>query len=285
MQSLFAPLQKQVEELAQILSLELPHEQNFVDLLLEAHGDLGVVSAETLGLCDLGGNVSSAAEEEMLKQAMELRSIAQTHVIARAPRKTTPPQAVENRERIAQPADPGLLGSIATAIATCRLARRSVSLRCWKSTITRNSSSCTGKPRRPNCWRCFTPCWRTGRTNAAASSACDDARFALIWEDCERSDAVALVRYLLSAVKQWQLDSGTRGIAFGLSAGLATLALPPKNYPAQQLLSAADAASAVPASAAATRSRVLSFRVFPSLLFPSFRRLCLGTHFVRGSAS
>jgi HD-like signal output (HDOD) protein/GGDEF domain-containing protein len=253
-QGLFESLQKQVAELAQILSLELPHDQSFVDLLLSAHEQLGVASAETLGSCAANACAANACaigsgeacsdepalvEDEMLQQARELRSLAQTQFIAREPRKTTPPSAVANRERIAQPADPGLLGSLATAIAASRLARRSISLTLLEIDDYPQVVFAHGQAAAARLLAMFHTVLANWTHEQGKVIRIDDARFALIWQDCQRSDAVARVRHLLAAVKQWQLASGERGVSFGISAGLATLALPPKNYPAQQLLSAA----------------------------------------------
>ena len=76
--------------------------------------------------------------------------------------------------------------------------------------------------------------------DAAGVTRTCDATFALVWEDCSRSDAVQAIREILSQTKTWRLPG--RGMAAGkltLSGGVATLAFPPRNFPPQQLIDAA----------------------------------------------
>lgn len=68
-----------------------------------------------------------------------------------------------------------------------------------------------------------------------------DGRFAVVIEDCDRQAAVALARRLVRGIRQWSLSQNPAPTsAVSLSAGLATLALPPKNFPAEDLIDAAQ---------------------------------------------
>lgn len=68
-----------------------------------------------------------------------------------------------------------------------------------------------------------------------------DDRFAVVFEGCERQPAVELARQLVRCVRQWSAEqTATQGHAISLSAGIATLAMPPKNFPCQDLIDAAE---------------------------------------------
>jgi GGDEF domain-containing protein len=69
----------------------------------------------------------------------------------------------------------------------------------------------------------------------------DDARFALVLRDCEREQGLDSVKRVARDIREWspgQPDADGRVLTF--SVGLATLLLPPKNYPAQDLIEAAE---------------------------------------------
>ena len=72
----------------------------------------------------------------------------------------------------------------------------------------------------------------------AMATLAGDACYALVWEDCSRSDAVQLVRQALEAAKSRRMLKVAADVT--LSAGLATLEVPPRNYPPHQLLDAAQ---------------------------------------------
>ena len=73
------------------------------------------------------------------------------------------------------------------------------------------------------------------------STSTGEATFALLWENCPRSDAVDAVRQVLQHVKAWRMPGPIgQDLEISLSAGVATLALPPKNFPPHQLIDAAQ---------------------------------------------
>jgi PleD family two-component response regulator len=68
-----------------------------------------------------------------------------------------------------------------------------------------------------------------------------EAQFALMWENTPRSEAVETVHSVLAQVKTWRPPAALgKDLGISLSAGVATLALPPKNFPPQQLIDAAQ---------------------------------------------
>jgi len=61
-----------------------------------------------------------------------------------------------------------------------------------------------------------------------------------VWEDCSRSDAVQSMRQAAAEAKQWWIGRSRSRGDLTLSAGLATLEIPPRNFPTKQLIEAAQ---------------------------------------------
>jgi len=66
-----------------------------------------------------------------------------------------------------------------------------------------------------------------------------DSRLAILWPDCPRSEAVRLARHILATIKPWSEEEFPIASNLSLSAGLATLEVAAKNFPAAELISAA----------------------------------------------
>ena len=79
--------------------------------------------------------------------------------------------------------------------------------------------------------------WTGERTEAVLVS---ESCYALVWDDCPRNEGVCLARQALKEVKPWSRHRLAGQAAVVLSAGLATVEAPPKNYPPQELIDAAQ---------------------------------------------
>jgi GGDEF domain-containing protein len=68
-----------------------------------------------------------------------------------------------------------------------------------------------------------------------------ESRFAVLMDGCERRRAVALAWKIVDSVRQWKLPASTT-VQSGLtvSVGLASLTMPPRNFPAEELLTASE---------------------------------------------
>jgi GGDEF domain-containing protein len=74
-----------------------------------------------------------------------------------------------------------------------------------------------------------------------ACAAHHESGFAVILPDCDRRLGVELANHLIEHVRQLARgELRDQGPPPEISVGLATVALPPKNFPAQDLLEAAD---------------------------------------------
>ncbi|MDX1943866.1 MAG: HDOD domain-containing protein [Pirellulaceae bacterium] len=252
-------LQSTVRDLAEVLDLQLPAEANYVQLLLESQTRLAELT------------VNAVAEPEPEHNLLELTGDLQREIAAvSSGRKTTTarrqpislmPPASAGRAPTAAPviashpcaatlafgaatriaADPGLLGRLTTAIARCRQARAPLSLALVEidrqQELVHVASSATIADLLHEL-RIALSQW-TGERLAAYQIG--DATFALIGEGCPRSDALQAVRGALRQVKTWQPPGDELAeTKLSLSAGIATLAFPPRNFPAEQLLDAAQ---------------------------------------------
>jgi HD-like signal output (HDOD) protein/GGDEF domain-containing protein len=68
-----------------------------------------------------------------------------------------------------------------------------------------------------------------------------ERQFAILLEDCDRRDAVEWLRHLLGDLRNWlQGKSGLRQTTVTVSTGLASLAVPSKNFPCEELIESAE---------------------------------------------
>jgi len=256
-----AALQNKVADLAEVLSLELPSGERYSDLLIAAHGrlaDLTVSAAAEIAASSPEDdllNLTSQLRHEVRAFTQSSRSAAnrQSPVSAgngdpeasplRSPASVVSSPASTNGPAVVAPvaAEPGLAGRVAAATNRCRLARGPLSLALvavdqFPDLLLQLGPGGTADLLH---WlRIDLANWAGQRTGAAQIG---EATFALLWENCPRSDAVATVRQILSQVKTWRMPGSIgQDLEISLSAGVATLALPPKNFPPQQLIDAAQ---------------------------------------------
>jgi HD-like signal output (HDOD) protein len=252
LQSLLELLQSQVKQLAEVLALELPEHTPYVELLRAAHEQLSDVASEAaVELLSLG------PERRILAETDDLRN--QLQKVLRAPIEpppqpppAAPPTAAEPKSQptSAKPpaalqsvaavtaADPGLKGRIAGAVTNCRQGRRPLTFALvqvdqWDQVLIRR-----GPQQALQLLHMLEKAIGQWTNDRGSSLTVGEALFAIVWEDCQRGEAIDLIRLLIRAVKSWQ-PLGDHQPAFTLSAGLATIALPPKNFPAHDLVEAA----------------------------------------------
>jgi HD-like signal output (HDOD) protein len=268
LQALMALLQPKVEELADVLSLELP-ETNFGDLLIAAQRQLADEAA--VAAIEIA---APEAEEELLELASQLRGDlalalgrpqggnllrelptpphdpARTPIIGSkacnthqepicplaeradhfAARGCVPPESVDST----------FVSRVGAAIQRCRVLRRPVTLALFE--IERFSEALfqltpAGVSELSH-WLGIALAEWTGHRGAPIMVR--DGCFAFAWEDCSRSEGLRLARAALGEVKPWSSGRLPGQPALILSSGLATLEAPPKNYPPQDLIDAAQ---------------------------------------------
>jgi GGDEF domain-containing protein len=148
------------------------------------------------------------------------------------------PAAAPRGSTAAIACEPGLTGRIDAAIGRCRQARCPLTLVLVEIDRHEQLVLHAGPAALADLLHSVRIALDDCTSGRARATLVGDATFALVWEDCARSDAVRTVRQMLSQVKTWPFRGGA-GWKLSLSAGVATLAFPPRNFPGGQLLDAA----------------------------------------------
>jgi HD-like signal output (HDOD) protein len=266
-----AVLQQQVAELADVLSLDLPSDKGYADLLIAAQEQLAAetacVATELLGAGDetellrLANSLRSEAEAAAGRAtvvmpvgavaggAVAASSFGQVGSAGQAAR-----QAAASVKRAATPPatttsgcptevltlDAPLLGMVSAAAQRCRQVRCSISLAVLAIDRYSDLLLQVGPAQATDLvhWLRISLTDWTG--HRALATLAGESTCALVWEDCPRSDATELVRRALETAKAARKQPlGTR-VEFTLSAGLATVEVLPRNFQPQQLIDAAQ---------------------------------------------
>jgi HD-like signal output (HDOD) protein len=252
-----AELELKVAELADVLALELPTGETYLDLLAAAHSRLSelsipAVTAQALNQPE-GALLDLTDELQREMRAILGRPAAKRpsgNTAGRGPAIQPPVSAAPAlRPRpIGRAADQSSLSSevgfaaqVAAAIGRCRAARMPVSL--LLVAVDHHSELLLqlgpgGVADLLHWLQRDLAEWLGERTSAQPIG---QATFGVILEQCSRNDAVTAARHALAAMKTWNLPGGLDlDIAPSLSAGIASLMLPPKNFPAQSLVDGAQ---------------------------------------------
>jgi len=274
---LVGDMEDKVRGLADVFSLQLPDGLDYPDLLARAHeqlADVAVSAAGDLIACQADGSAQPAAAgfgSESLLEGLQSLSEAITQVSERsvesagasqaaasgwgsahdepvpiavsgpAARAPTASGVVGDNGLASAGIDPGTAGRLAAAVAACRGSRCPLSLLLVefdgvdKLMLTHGVQGLEG----------------LRRFLEAASSSLDhrpaiclphgEAGSAVILPDCDRQRAIQLGNRLIDSVRQLAASrSGDGRATIGVSVGVATVALPPKNFLPGDLLDGAD---------------------------------------------
>jgi len=264
--ALVIQLQEQVKQLAEALSIELAETHPYAELLRRAHEQLAEVSLE--GAIELA---ALAAEHRVLDQARSLQGELQAALAATRTGRSQVSGGITRGHAASAPSphslqiegicngphtgaetpvqtpaasnssiglgDPGLLGRVIEAIAHARVTRTATSLALvqvdgWDQAVLR-----LGPQQAIDLLRQLEMGLASWTQERGSVLAVKDAQFALVWSERPRREALDAARQLLTAVKTWQLGNSQANLT--LSVGVATLTLPPKNFPPQELIDAA----------------------------------------------
>lgn len=250
-------IEKTVNQLADVLSLELPVREGYPDLLAEAHDRLAAVAAEAAGELMLADfervkeSPASAREATELARAMDrllrrgtLREPAEIETPRPArpsvPRRADSAAALATLPELATD-DPSLSGRLAALAAACRQHRWPLSLLLVQVD---NVSDAVFQRGAAEGLRLSD---RVGELCAAldcpgaVSLTVAESRFAVILPNCDRVRAVSLANGLVSAVGGLDAEHPTHDQPrLGVSGGVASVSQLPKNFPISELVTRAD---------------------------------------------
>lgn len=261
LEALVDNLEEKIEQLADVLSLELPEGMDYRDVLVQAHAQLAEVASEAAGdiLLRRQGEVPRSEEEALLVELRDLAAAvarvsglpAEPDIAGPPPRPETAPQG-DPRGRTAAKhgrpakgaaveADPGLLGRLGVGVAACRQSRCPLSLLLVQLDRLDELAVDPGLKGLDSLRQSLeTVCWGVDLPGTTCL-AHGEAGFALILPNCERRLAVELGGQLIGQFRRAGPSDGVGGErTVGLSVGAATVALPPKNFRPEDLFAAAD---------------------------------------------
>ena len=249
-------LEQKVTQLADVLSLQLPQQRDYRDLLAQAHSQLSDVAASvTEDLLRSRQGIAPPEEPGRLVPEVETLSAAfsklsiypndapPTATEAPPPKPSEPDSepATLPLRTTSTPVDPALLGHLATATAACRQSRCPLSLMLVELSRANELMITHGAEGYANLQRFLANACRGIDHRYAFSLPHGDAGFSIILPDCDRPTAVRLGHRLLDQVPKMAGGRATgHRRAVCLAIGIATVSLPPKNFPAYDLVLAAD---------------------------------------------
>ena len=244
-EAVITQLETKVPQLADILSLQLPEDASYTAILLQAYAQINdVAEAGTHELPNLktdDGTTDNAALlgaiEQLASQPDPLATAATagpaTVVDARLD------QVTMGLTALASTCWPDLLQLVEAAVYSCRQARCACSLILLEVDHADSFMLRQGPQRAAQSLRRLQATIEARLDRDGRVVQCDDYRFAVLLEDCERQDSVELARQFVEVVRRRE-NAAAGSIAFSLSAGVATLSIPSKNFPSEELVEAAE---------------------------------------------
>ena len=251
LETVIRALEQKVPQLAEVLSLRFPGRADYGSILLDAHGQLADLAED----CTLHGFGDAAQESAVLAETRALSAAVERITSGSqrgpagagcekppaAPRAATPappPRRAPRGIAVRSADDRGLLRCVSAAVGRCRQARRPISLLLAEMDDSASLLAGGGAEGAGRTMRMLKAAIEetTGRQVLAVPSL--PTRLALILEDCDRQQGIEFGRQVIDGIRQWSLERG--GPAVSLSAGLATLAMPPRNLACRELIDAAE---------------------------------------------
>ena len=268
-------LQATVRELANVLSLQLPEGVDYRDILIQAHAQLSqVADSAASDLLAVRTNNRTGLENSQwlgeINQLAEAVAQATTHYTPNNPMPTPPlpaGDAVEvsrtttkamgmatdamtaTCESARTPSTPTtnnhlqaeLEHQIAVAVAACRQARCAVSVVLVQLDHPEQFGSKFGDEALAELRDQLEQVCRTVNDRYTVCISRGDEGVALILPGCERRQAIELGNQIIAEARHLTpADVGPNQHRLSVSVGVATVSLPPKNFPANDLLAAAD---------------------------------------------
>lgn len=236
-------IQEQLGQMAELFDLQAGGAEQFDKIIAQAHAQLSQAALEALDSLTSTPEAHAWSETQALERAVASFGAADWDSCDGTPQSASPAAAARSSASaaVACAADPGLLGHIAAAVANCRRRRQPLSLLLIEiddfEELIFQAGSAVAADLTENV---------LGRVSALLESGhhalvSGDAQLAVLLQNADRSAAVVAARYLLDLARCGKLSSSAAGQqTLSLSIGIASVALPAKNFPAADLLEAAQ---------------------------------------------
>ncbi|NLX95128.1 MAG: HDOD domain-containing protein [Rhodopirellula sp.] len=246
LEALMGTIEEKVCQLADVFCLPLPEGTDFGDILARAHQSLGEVAYEAAAemLADrqlqsvVVEPISPRCDAAMLVTPQPGAACRSSAAVAEPKTFSRPKAAPSATCRSAEP-DPGLIEQISVAVGLCRQSRSPLSLLLLEPADAPQLFLTLGSQGYER-FRCFLEAVCRNLDTAAQCLPRDEAGFAVVLPGCERQRAVQLGNELIAQLRC--LPPRPAAIdprAASLAVGAATLSLPPRNFPSEELFKAA----------------------------------------------
>lgn len=273
--SVLTELAPHFESLVKILNVQLPEGPSSQEMLLAAHRRLAAINVDMVPellaaarqadeSAELAAILASTRElqatanhalrpafdfssrERRTDGASDLRSPLGNQLNPPAPGKATSKPAAApalSANPAAQRAttDPGLLGRLSSVLQTCRQQRTPLTLVLLQVDHLTDAQFVCGVDASLRFLERFRRHLAEATGGLGPCLQLHNGQFALLWGDCPRSEALGTLRTVQQQLPDWQeecLASDT--VHLTLSAGVATISLPSRNFPPSDLVAAAE---------------------------------------------
>ena len=258
---LVSSLQPKVKQLAEVLSLEVAaendSEMDYVEIMRAAHRQMGELTEEVVELLGHPPLEEEEAYSNLLADATHLRETVDSFLHQTSPPTTnnaegtdsaapqsSPPTSARKmapRSSTAKtPAEPAVdfTTQLTFMIGHCRSRRQPVSVLLLEMS---GESSCEGLGRQM-LGQVLEMATRLVEVPEMICEATHPCRRVLVLPNCERHEAVRVAEETIGRIGKMveQLQAQGTALKYIASAGVASVALPPKNFPPQDLLETAQ---------------------------------------------
>jgi HD-like signal output (HDOD) protein len=228
LQTFVEGLQLQVAELAKVLSLDTRAEPDYADIVARAHKQLAAAANDAVVEL-LDGSAGECQTQLLLEQVEYLSQAAASY----ANRGELPARAAARGESAAFELNDSVLLSRLQAVASqCRQTRLPLSLLAVELDNRTERTSLSSGASRKRIDSLYAACSWIDHADCQALVT-SDASIAIILADCDRRQAKDAFRQLAAQYELEHAEGGT------LSAGVATVAIVPRNFAAADLIDSA----------------------------------------------
>lgn len=248
-------LQEKVEQLADVLSLELPQNLSYRTVLDEAHRAMVAVSSDLVGDLVRQKAAGDTDPEQAVRDELDKLSTSLDEVLkrpiehSRIEEPVAPPVVKSDAGRVATKTpralaatDPAALrGLVRAQLAACRQQRAPLSLLLLEIDRYEDVIFTEGQAGADDLFDRVRVLCETIDLERAQCQQLGDSRFAIALPDCDRAAAARLGNQLVRSVRGFKTAASKgAGPAITVSVGVATVSLPSKNFPPDDLLQSAE---------------------------------------------
>lgn len=265
--SLVNELEAKVTQLADVLSLSLPDGTSYSEVLAQAQRQLAGTAAAVVPdvvradrAREGASRYASDGFDELYEQTLSLTDAMQAFLAEGGSRsQASPPTDDAIRPRRADAArnnvrpalgsiqhaqvatSPALEGRLAAAVAACRASREPLSLLVVAIDRLGELAFALGPQNLPKAAELTAAVCRKVDHPAVECVAAGDGVWAVLLVDCDRNQAVALASQIAATIQRLAQSRGDEAWSnLSASIGVATVALPPRNFPAGTLVEKAS---------------------------------------------